>query len=325
MDDSAAATVVSTLHLPRLGVELELVRPLPAEVLKRSNGPGSRAGSDAEDSTGLLRWHQSSHLLAGFVAVHAELVRGKRVLELGCGAVPSVGLAAAAGGAAHVDLTDCSTDALHFARRNAERNAPALQAAVGVRELDWQAPMPLRAATSGVYEAAVEQCYDVVMGSELMYHWTDLQALARTVRRHLTPGGVFLCVNHFRVWDQYRAWVEAARAQGLVCYELHPEDVADDLGDEVIADLGIFPKPSRASGDRFVVMLRPAGATTGGDSWSDQDVSEKADLPWLGGLRGALKCVHLDRDDAEEVERILFAGDDVDDLLAIGGFSDDED
>jgi predicted nicotinamide N-methyase len=89
-------------------------------------------------------------------------LRGRRVLELGCGlGLPS--LAAALRGA-EVLATDWAEDATELLRRNAERNGLFLR----VRRVRWSEPEPLLRAAP----------WDLVLGADLLYEARNAEQLA---------------------------------------------------------------------------------------------------------------------------------------------------
>ncbi len=100
-------------------------------VLWRDLSFGQRWAGDAE-ALGLAVWRGAVDL-ANFLARHPERVRGRRVLELGCGA-GLCGCAAASLGAGAVLLTDTER-VLSLARENVARNL--LENSVACRVLLW--------------------------------------------------------------------------------------------------------------------------------------------------------------------------------------------
>ncbi|MBX5475416.1 MAG: methyltransferase domain-containing protein [Thermoleophilia bacterium] len=100
-------------------------------------------------------------------AVAALDLRGRRVLELGCGlGLPS--LAAALRGA-EVLATDWAADAVRLLRRNAERNGVALRA----ERVRWDEPEPLLR----------EAPWDLVLGADLLYERRNAEQLERLLPR----------------------------------------------------------------------------------------------------------------------------------------------
>jgi predicted nicotinamide N-methyase len=94
-------------------------------------------------------------------------VRGRRVLELGCGlGLPS--LAAALQGA-DVLGSDWADDAIELLRRNAERNGVFLQ----VERVRWSEPERLLRAAP----------WDLVLGADLLYEARNAEQLAELLPR----------------------------------------------------------------------------------------------------------------------------------------------
>ncbi len=99
-------------------------------------------------------------------------LRGKRVLELGCGlALPSL-VAALAG--AEVLATDWSPDALALVERNAERNGARVETAF----VDWRAP-------------SLDRKWDLVLAADVLYERTHPELLLALLAR-LEPREVLL-------------------------------------------------------------------------------------------------------------------------------------
>mmetsp|Transcript_92245 Transcript_92245/g.192908 ORF Transcript_92245/g.192908 Transcript_92245/m.192908 type:complete len:474 (+) Transcript_92245:80-1501(+) len=143
-----------------------------------------RAGSN-EDATGHVVW-PSAHSMSAHLCEHPELVRGKKVVELGAG-TGLVGFVAAALGAREVILTDLPST-LPLLHSNVQRNS-ALQSSVSVKELPWGAELDedLRDV-------------DVVIGCEIVYQHDEetFNALVETMRRLSSPTTVSLIVYVFR-------------------------------------------------------------------------------------------------------------------------------
>jgi predicted nicotinamide N-methyase len=114
----------------------------------------------------------SAHVLAEHLA--GRDLRGRRVVELGCGVgLPSV---VAALGGADVLATDWYGEALAFVAAN----AAAAGAAVATLAVDWAAP-----------PAALLQRppADLIVGADVLYEARNGPALAALVPRILAPGG----------------------------------------------------------------------------------------------------------------------------------------
>ncbi len=135
------------------------------------------------------------HLFGKELMFHvAGNLRGKRVLEVGCGeGVASVQLAYCG---ADVDAVDISPVSIDVARRRAEVNGQAAN---------------FRVADVTREDVAEPDTYDVVWCDLILHHLTDsLPAVLDGVRRWLKPGGVFVA----REPVAYAGWLKAVR--GLV-------------------------------------------------------------------------------------------------------------
>ena len=114
----------------------------------------------------------SAHVLAADLA--ARDLRGRRVVELGCGVgLPSV---VAALGGADVLATDWYDEALRFVAWN----AAAAGAEVVTLPMDWSAPPPGLLARPPA---------DLVVGADVLYEERNGPALAALVPRILAPDG----------------------------------------------------------------------------------------------------------------------------------------
>ena len=117
--------------------------------------------SSPSDTTGLMQWRAGT-LLAHLLACRAPaLLRGARVVELGCGSA-LLSCVARAGGAASVLATDASAPALELAAHNLARAAGA-PCPARTAELRWGAPT---AASRALGVGA----YDLALASEVFYH-----------------------------------------------------------------------------------------------------------------------------------------------------------
>ena len=139
--------------------------------------------------------------------VAAGLARpGQRVLEVGCG-LALAGIAAALRGAA-VTLLDAAPEAAAFARANAARNA----CRAGVVVADLSRP-PLRGR------------FDLCLAADVTYDPFLQQALATLLYQHLAPGGVAVCAESVRTFDQ--RFQQACVDRGLTVEEEEAEEPDD--------------------------------------------------------------------------------------------------
>jgi predicted nicotinamide N-methyase len=121
-------------------------------------------------------------------------MKGLRVLELGAGTgLP--GIVAASFGA-HVTQTDRHTVGLHVCKQNAERNGLTTIQHRAADWTDWQ---------DG-------NCYDVILGSDILYA-DDLHSHLREIfEKNLARGGRLLLSDPFRA--QSIAFLESLQADG---------------------------------------------------------------------------------------------------------------
>jgi len=141
------------------GLELRLLRPPDAEAL---------IDEDAFAREEFLPyWAELWPAGPALAEALPAALRGRRVVELGCGlGLPS--LVAAARGA-RVLATDWSLDALELLRLNAERNGIALETA----HARWDEPEPLLAAAP----------WDLVLASDVLYEQRNVPQLLALLPR----------------------------------------------------------------------------------------------------------------------------------------------
>jgi predicted nicotinamide N-methyase len=112
------------------------------------------------NSFGLTTWNSSIIMSAWFEA-HPELVRKKRILELGSG-TGLLGCVLALLGATVV-VSDFQEDVLALLRRNVAANE--LDGSIKVIKLDWDFPDPF------LEDLALP--FDMIVGADLIYHDTE--------------------------------------------------------------------------------------------------------------------------------------------------------
>jgi predicted nicotinamide N-methyase len=131
-------------------------------------------------------------------------LRGRRVLELGCGlALPSI---AAALAGADVLATDWSEEALRFARRNATRNGAELEVAL-LRWSDGLARTP----------------FDLVLAADVLYERRNADELLALLPQVVAPAGAALVADPGRL--HARAALAAAAAGGWEVESLPAEEL----------------------------------------------------------------------------------------------------
>ena len=150
---------------------------------------GALLRGEAEPPYWAYPW-AGSRCLAEYVTRWVD-VRGRRVLEIGCG-LGIAGLAAAAAGA-DVVFVDAARPALAFVRASLRSNA--LQAATVCADF--------RTLTAGAR-------FDRILAAEVAYEPATFGDLAATLARHLAPGGTALVADGFRTDTRplYRALAE---------------------------------------------------------------------------------------------------------------------
>ena len=128
---------------------------------------------------GVALWPAAIALAHEMVA-RAEVIKGKRVLELGAGTGLAGIVAASLGG--RVVQTDRNELALSVCRRNGERNGTAT---IEYRLADWT-------------DWADTERYDWIIGSDILYGEVMHPALRQIFASNLAPGGRVLIADPFR-------------------------------------------------------------------------------------------------------------------------------
>jgi predicted nicotinamide N-methyase len=176
-----------------------------------------KAPAGPKDSgTKLLFWWEittAAVALSRHLDSLGDFLRGKRIVELGCG--PGlVGIAAGILGG-NVTFTDYSKEALELARMNALENGLNANA-TEFEQLDWEKPRDIGA-------------FDVILGSEIVYDYWAHSDLARLMRNLLRPGGRILLADRKRL--------AVSRFIGRIVRSGYP------CGETVITlDQALFPK-----------------------------------------------------------------------------------
>ena len=151
-----------------------------------------------EDRTGLRLWALPARCVVKFLESAPSLVRGKNVIELGCGAHAALARASIILGAKSALATDGSS---HIVELASAHGAAA--------QLRFGEPC----------DAAPSATADLVLGSELLYYNTDLDALVATIADQLSQDGVcVLCVVH-RIYGGAAALMRSAASHGLLAFD----------------------------------------------------------------------------------------------------------
>jgi predicted nicotinamide N-methyase len=165
--------------------------------LERLVDRGALLRGEAEPPYWAYPW-TGSRCLAEYVTRWVDL-RGRRVLEIGCG-LGIAGLAAAAAGAAVV-FVDAATPALAFVRASLRVNG--LEATTVCADF--------RTLAAGA-------CFECILAAEVAYEPATFGDLAATLARHLAPGGTALVADGFRTDTRalYRALADLGLATRAV-------------------------------------------------------------------------------------------------------------
>ena len=163
-----------------------------------------------EDRTGLRLWALPARRVVKFLEDAPSLVRGKNVIELGCGAHAALARASVLLGAKSALATDGSSHIVELA----SAHGAAAQLRFGEPCVD---------APSGTA--------DLVLGSELLYYNTNLDALVATIADQLSEDGVcVLCVVH-RIYGGAAALAASALKHDLLAFDAPPANDDSDVVD----------------------------------------------------------------------------------------------
>lgn len=125
---------------------------------------------------------EASIVLADYLArIAADPV--KPILEIGCG-LGLVGVVASSFGHM-VTMTEYNTDALSFARANAQTNNLGAGSNLEIMELDWHRPR-------------MKGSFEYIVGSELLYNERDYGPLLGLFKTYLRPAGEIILAEGVR-------------------------------------------------------------------------------------------------------------------------------
>ena len=184
--------------------------------------------STIHDSTG-LRVYAGCHVMIRFLVAYGdELVRNKRVVEVGSG----VGLLGLVGMSltepSMLVCTDGEQEALCIIDKNIDilyRDVPLRQESTCSRQLLWGDEQMIAdvlispSSSSSCDPESTSSCsrsraFDVVIGCELMYYRTDIQSLVDTVLKLTGEGGIFVHGHLFRAPNQEQHLIQCLRVLG---------------------------------------------------------------------------------------------------------------
>ena len=162
-----------TITLPRSGAVYRVTKPVDIDSLL------NLAESDPEEN--LPYWAAlwpSGIALADSVLAEPELIRGKRVLEIGTG----LGITAIAAVTTGADLTisDYSDEALRLAAYNIEQNGLKIPASM---QMNWRSP-------SDPFRSFAGEGFSVVLAADVLYEQRDVEPLLEIVDWLVAPGGM---------------------------------------------------------------------------------------------------------------------------------------
>lgn len=187
------------VHIPGAARPYSLALPADPDAVLDETNPTS---GDWHMPYWAMPW-ASGLALAEVVLEQGQFVRGRRVLELGCG----LGTTATAalevlGSAGRLVAADCIGETLAFARYNALRNAgrtPRLMLA------DWRTPR----GREWLQRAGP---FDLVLAADVLYEPEDVAPLLELTPRLLRAGGAFWLAEPGRLTST--RFVAAARESG---------------------------------------------------------------------------------------------------------------
>ena len=156
--------------------------------------------------------------MAYYLARHPEIVKKKRILELGCG-TGAVGIVCSWLGASKVLLTDGSPVVLETTQRNLKTNRASR---ASLQRLRWGYDEDLTKAQPG--------SWDLVVAAEVAYQRETLPAFLQTVSTLLKEDGLALVVmtpelaDNGRGLDGVEKLMRSAPGLDLVSVELGDDD-----------------------------------------------------------------------------------------------------
>lgn len=145
-----------------------------------------RCQENYTQSTGMAVWLGAEVLTLWLVGKNPDLVKGKRVLEVGAG-VGLCGIAVFHLKASKVVLTDGDLDVLTNLRYNVEHNIANNRDESTCHQLIWGKNLQEFQETHGQF--------DVIIGADLFYITRSLKPLFTTVNQLLTKQGIFIACN----------------------------------------------------------------------------------------------------------------------------------
>lgn len=148
------------------------------------------------------------------------VVPDRRILELGSG-LGVAGITTAALGH-DVTLSEYNQDALNFLRANAEANNCGH---LSIHQLDW-------------FKPEIEETFDLIIGSEIVYQDSAVEALGDIFEKLLSPEGKVILTErvrstgsvffekmtpHFNIRVQQRTLRSKEKSETVIIFELSPK------------------------------------------------------------------------------------------------------
>jgi len=192
--------------------------------------------STIHDNTG-MRMYAGCHVMIRFLVTYGdELVRNKRVVEIGSG----VGLLGLVGTSLTEPImlvcTDGELEALQIIDKNIGvlyRDIPRRKERTCSQQLLWgNERMIADVLTSHCHsscdpDSTSSRVFDVVIGCELMYYRTDMQSLVLTVLKLTGEGGMFVHGHLFRAPNQEQHLIQCLWVLGWDTVEVPVSDFID--------------------------------------------------------------------------------------------------
>lgn len=238
---------------------------LLTEVLDSEAATESYRSRGEKDPFGSMTW-PTSYVIARRLL--AEGVRGKTVLELGCG-TGLASLAASLGGASFVLATDRAQQNLDRVLASAERNATGVCAEL----FDVLLKLPLPSSASPLCgslqgpphrpacHAKLPRCFDFVVFSDVLYWPEEAEAFGRRAAEAFANGSTVIVADPGRRKEDFLRGIRSAlseRGVPLPSLELKPSPLSPEMlswaSKEVKTASQLFCK------EPFELVLRPVQA-----------------------------------------------------------------
>lgn len=146
----------------------------------------------------------SAKALVAHLATQKVAIKGRKVLELGCG-IGAPAIAASKLGA-EVVATDFHPDVQAWFERNASLN----QVEIPYHLFDWNS-----AYDPALNALAPDHTFDLILGSDLLYERRHIPALIQTLQRFLSPKGYVLIADPGR--DNLQLFLTALETANWQC------------------------------------------------------------------------------------------------------------